>query len=85
MPQGWTADELLDFLVDQVGLPQADRPDTLAVSLTDIGLDSLAYLHLSAEVADTFGVDLPAEMIPGQPLAEILDTINASIGTREPV
>ncbi|MCK9895841.1 acyl carrier protein [Frankia sp. AgB32] len=85
MPQEWTADALLDFLVDQVGLPQEDRPSTLMVSLTDIGLDSLAYLHLSAEVADVFGVDLPAEMIPGQSLAEILDTVNAALGEREPV
>jgi minimal PKS acyl carrier protein len=85
MPQQWTADALLDFLVDQSGLPSEDRPADLAVSFVDIGLDSLAYLQLSAEVAAAFGVDLPAEMPEGYTLVEILDTVNEALGEREPV
>ncbi|SNQ45979.1 Acyl carrier protein [Frankia canadensis] len=85
MPQLWTAEALLDFLVEAAGLPPADRPSDLGVTFVDIGLDSLAYLQLSAEVAGTFGVDLPAEMPEGYTLAEILDTVNATAGQREPV
>ncbi|MCM3922300.1 acyl carrier protein [Frankia sp. AiPs1] len=85
MPQQWTADALLDFLVEQAGLPPEDRPTDLAVTFLDIGLDSLAYLQLSAEVVGAFGVDLPGEMPDGYTLAEILDTVNAALGEREPV
>jgi minimal PKS acyl carrier protein len=85
MTQLWTADALLDFLVEEAGLPPADRPGDLGVTLLDIGLDSLAYLQLSAQVAGSFGVDLPAEMPEDYTLAEILATVNAGLGEREPV
>lgn len=84
MPQLWTADALLDFLVEQAGLPPQDRPVDLAVGFTEIGLDSLAYLHLAAVVADTYGVELPAEAPPEITLQEILDTVNASLAEPEP-
>ncbi|WP_462186587.1 MULTISPECIES: acyl carrier protein [unclassified Frankia] len=85
MPRQWSADALLDFLVEQAGLPSDERPTDLDVTFIDIGLDSLAYLQLSAEVAGTFGVDLPAELPESWTLAEILATVNAAFDQHETV
>jgi minimal PKS acyl carrier protein len=82
MAQTWTEDGLLDFLVEQAGLPPADRPATLDVTFTDIGLDSLAYLQLQSEVMAAFGVELPAEPPADLTLAAILATVN-SLPARE--
>jgi minimal PKS acyl carrier protein len=81
MAQTWTADGLLDFLVEQAGLAPADRPATLDVTFTDIGLDSLAYLQLQSEVSASFGVELPADPPPDLTLAAILAAVN-SVPTR---
>lgn len=78
MPAQWTPNGLLDFLVTQAGLPPSDRPATLDVTFTDIGLDSLAYLQLQSEVYGLFGVELPAELPERFTLAQILDTVNSS-------
>lgn len=80
----WTADELLDFLVEQAGLPVEDRPADLDVTFTDIGLDSLAYLQLQAEVQERFGVDLPGEAPEGFTLADILAAVNSALPQPEP-
>ncbi|MCM3886728.1 acyl carrier protein [Frankia sp. R82] len=84
MPPQWTAQDLFDFLTEQAGLPR-EHPADLDVTFEDIGLDSLAYLQLSAEVADRFGVELPAEMAPDLTLARILGTVNDALSEREPV
>lgn len=78
MPARWTADGLLDFLVTQAGLPPADRPGSLDVTFADIGLDSLAYLQLQAEVHGLFEVELPAEPPPSLTLGQILATVNSA-------
>ena len=83
MPQQWSAEELLDFLVDQAGLAAEDRPATLDVTFADIGLDSLAYLQLQSEVQDRFGIELPAEPPEDFTLAQILDTVNGALVQRE--
>ncbi|MCK9877439.1 acyl carrier protein [Frankia sp. AgPm24] len=85
MPHHWTADDLFTFLTEQAGLPPEDHPADLDVTFEDIGLDSLAYLQLSAEVADRFGVELPGEMPPGFTLDQILATVNDALGAPEPV
>ena len=78
MPAQWTSDGLLDFLVSQAGLPPSDRPETLDVTFGDIGLDSLAYLHLQSEAYGLFGVELPAEQPEHFTLAQILAAVNSS-------
>lgn len=75
----WNADELLGFLEEQAGLPPEDRPSDLDVTFTDIGLDSLAYLQLQAEVQARFGVDLPNEAPEDFTLADILATVNGAL------
>ncbi|OAA20012.1 minimal PKS acyl carrier protein [Frankia sp. EI5c] len=79
MSTQWTADELLGFLEEQAGLPPEDRPANLDVTFTDIGLDSLAYLQLQAEVQERFGVDLPNEAPEGFTLADIMATVNNAL------
>lgn len=84
MSMQWTADELLGFLVEQAGLPPEDRPVDLDVTFTDIGLDSLAYLQLQAEVQARFEVELPNEAPEGYTLADILGTVNNALLEPEP-
>ncbi|EFC86573.1 acyl carrier protein [Parafrankia sp. EUN1f] len=79
MSMQWTADELLGFLVEQAGLPPEDRPADLDVTFTDIGLDSLAYLQLQAEVQSRFDVELPSEAPEGLTLADIMATVNNAL------
>ncbi|CUU53568.1 minimal PKS acyl carrier protein [Parafrankia irregularis] len=79
MSMQWTADDLLGFLVEQAGLPPEDRPADLDVTFTDIGLDSLAYLQLQAEVQARFDVELPNEAPEGLTLADIMATVNNAL------
>ncbi len=82
MPVAWTADDLFEFLVTRAGLPSADRPSSLDVTFADLGLDSLAYLQLQAEVHGRFGVELPAEP-PTLTLGQILATVNSTFSRHE--
>jgi minimal PKS acyl carrier protein len=83
MPVRWTADGLLDFLVAQAGLPPGDRPGSLDVTFADVGLDSLAYLQLQAEVYGMFGVELPAEPPSDYTLGQILVAVNSGLDRLE--
>lgn len=83
MPQKWTAEELVTFLVDSAGLPPEDAPTGLGVTFTEIGLDSLAYLQLQSEVQERFGLELPADPPEDFTLAEILATVNGALSQRE--
>ncbi|MBL7632292.1 acyl carrier protein [Frankia sp. CN6] len=75
--QRLTADDLLDFLVEQAGLLLEDRPADLHVTFSDIGLDSLAYLQLQSEIFGRFDVELPAYPPDDYTLADILAAVNA--------
>jgi minimal PKS acyl carrier protein len=56
--QGYTVDELMDLLVQTVGLPQHRRTSRTELSLSELGLDSLAFLELHGQLAQRFGVEL---------------------------
>jgi minimal PKS acyl carrier protein len=83
MSQQWTANDLLDYLVEQSVLPPDERPAHITVTFDEAGLDSLAYLHLQSSVYDSFGAELPAEFPPDYTLAEVLSTVNLSLAQRE--
>ncbi|MGF7236971.1 MAG: acyl carrier protein [Frankia sp.] len=85
MPQQWGADEMLDVLVEQAGLPSADRPGDLGVTFQDIGLDSLAYIQLQAAVHEALGVEIPDDFPKDDTLAEILATVNAHLSEQQGV
>ncbi len=85
MPRLWGADEMLDVLVEQAGLPTADRPADLGVTFEDIGLDSLAYIQLQAAVHEKFGIEIPDDFPKDDSLAEILATVNAHLSEQQEV
>jgi minimal PKS acyl carrier protein len=80
-----TPDDLLDLLVEQVGLPASARPPALEVTFADIGLDSLAFLQMQGVIDERYGVELPRDDPQAYPLASILDDLNARLAARETV
>jgi len=74
----FTIDDLMDLLVTRVGLPRRDRTDRREVTLTDLGLDSLAFLQLQAELQTRYGVELPDDSGSTQTVGGVVDAINAS-------
>ncbi len=50
--------QLMNLLVTSVGLPAVARTDNPNATLDDLGLDSLAYIQLQAEVQQRYGVRL---------------------------
>jgi len=62
---------LMDILVRKAGLPPADRTDDPAATLDDVGLDSLAFLQLQAELQEWYGFEL-ADDRPQQTFGEIV-------------
>jgi minimal PKS acyl carrier protein len=85
MPRQWGADEMLDVLVEQAGLPGDDRPADLAVTFENIGLDSLAYIQLQAAVHEKFGVELPDDFPKDDTLAQILAMVNVRLSEQQEV
>jgi acyl carrier protein len=69
---------LMDILVSKAGLPPADRTDNPAATLEDIGLDSLAFLQLQAELQDRYGFELPDDS-PQQAFGEIVEQVAARL------
>lgn len=71
--------QLMDLLVEKVGLPSAERTDREDVTLVDLGLDSLAFIELQAELSAQYGVELPDE--PGAALTTgaILAAVNGHL------
>ena len=73
-----TMDQLMALLVAKVGLPPADVTNNPALALPDIGLDSLAYLQLQAEIKALHGVELPNDRPLTRTFGEMLDAVAAS-------
>ncbi len=80
MAPAWSAARLLDFLVEQSVLAPDDRPAHLDVTFAEVGVDSLAYLHLQTVVFDACGIELPAEPPADYTLTQILTAINVTAG-----
>jgi acyl carrier protein len=55
----FSVDDLMDLLVSKVGLPEEQRTHRTDLLFTDLGLDSLAFLELQAQLSRTYGVELP--------------------------
>ena len=48
----FTLENLMDLLVDKVGLPVSSRTDDPSATWAGIGLDSLAYLQMQTELEE---------------------------------
>ena len=75
----FTQDDLMDLLVDKVGLPVASRTDDPSATFAGIGLDSLAYLQLQTELEEGFGVS-PDDSAPEHEhtLGDLVALVNAA-------
>ncbi|RAY13064.1 acyl carrier protein [Actinomadura craniellae] len=84
MPAQFTISDLMEILVRKAGLPREAVTDDPDATLDDIGLDSLAFLQLQAEINSRYGFELDDER-PHETFGEILALIREGLGLRESV
>jgi acyl carrier protein len=80
--QPFTIDDLMTLLVARVGLPPRATTTDPAVTFDDVGLDSLAFLQLQAELQDRFGCELPDDQPRSYTFAEITEYVNEHLSHR---
>jgi acyl carrier protein len=78
----FTIDDLMTLLVAKAGLPAQARTDNPQWTFADIGLDSLAFLQLQAEIQSRYGVELPTEQPQAYTFGQIVSHVNESLGER---
>ena len=69
--QTFSIDDLMTLLITKAGLPPSARHAEPDATFDDVGLDSLAFLELQAELQDRYGVELPDESPCAYRLGEI--------------
>jgi acyl carrier protein len=74
--QQFTIDDLMDLLVEKVGLPAAERRNDPAATFPDLGLDSLAFMELQAQLDSRYGVELPDDRAQSYTMSEITASVN---------
>ena len=72
----FSIDDLMSLLVAKVGLPAQARTDNPQSTFADVGLDSLAFLQLQAELQSLYGVQLPTDRPQTFTFGEIIDVVN---------
>jgi acyl carrier protein len=83
MPQQeFSITDLMDLLVRKVGLPSHERTDNPTATFADVGLDSLAFLQLQAELQETYGVELPDDRPNGYTMGDITAVVNQRLQER---
>lgn len=81
MPQQqFSIDELMTLLVTKAGLAPQARTDNPQWTFSDVGLDSLAFLQLQAEVQSRYGVELPTDNPLAFSFGEIVAHVNGHLG-----
>ncbi len=78
----FTIDDLMTLLVAKVGLPTEARTDNPQRTFADIGLDSLAFLQLQAELQNAYGVELPTEP-QSYTFGQIVDQVNGRVPSKQ--
>lgn len=78
----FTIADIMDILITKAGLPRDAATEDPSATFDAMGLDSLAYLQLQAEISDRYGFELP-DMSTEDTLGEIIAAIND--GLREDV
>lgn len=77
MTEKFSIDDLMSLLVAKVGLPAQARTDNPQSTFADIGLDSLAFLQLQAELQGLYGVELPTDRPQAFTFGEIVSHVNS--------
>jgi minimal PKS acyl carrier protein len=79
----FTIEDLMQLLVVKAGLPSQARTDNPLRTFGDLGLDSLAFLQLQAELQDLYGLELPDENPLSYTVGEIVAAVNERLGLTE--
>lgn len=72
----FTISDLMDLLVQKVGLPAAERREDPSATFADFGLDSLAFMELQAQLDTRYGVELPDDRPDAYTMNEITAVVN---------
>ncbi|MFB4304033.1 acyl carrier protein [Actinomadura sp. NTSP31] len=80
----FTLPDLMEILTEKAGLPRDAVSTDGSATLTDIGLDSLAFLQVQAEIADRHGFELE-DARPDDTFAQMVARINEKLSRREAV
>nr|ASV46788.1 hypothetical protein [uncultured bacterium] len=78
--QTFSHDELMTVLVTKVGLPPQARTADPDATFADVGLDSLAFLQLQAELQDRYGFELPDDRAGAYTFGEITGYVSDRLG-----
>jgi acyl carrier protein len=78
--QTFSLDELMTLLVTTVGLPPQARTADPGATFADVGLDSLAFLQMQAELQDRYGFELPDDRVGAYTFGEITGYVSERLG-----
>lgn len=79
----FTIDDLMQLLVTKAGLPAQARTDNPLRTFGDLGLDSLAFLQLQAELQTQYGLELPDDSPLSYTVGEIVASVNEHLARNE--
>ncbi|MDX6683830.1 MAG: minimal acyl carrier protein [Solirubrobacteraceae bacterium] len=57
----FTHDDIRQILVERIGFSEAELPDDLDTTFTELGMDSLAIVELQLTLQQDYGVRIPDE------------------------
>lgn len=77
--EDFDSEDLMDLLCKKVGLPIGQRSNDHSVYFVDLGLDSLAFLQMQAELDRRYGVQLPDDDAHRYTVGDIVDTVSAHL------
>jgi len=75
----FTIDDLMTLLVTKAGLPAQARTENPQWTFADIGLDSLAFLQLQAEIQGRYGIELPTDQPQAYTFGQIVSHVNKNL------
>ena len=79
----FSIDDLMTLLVAKAGLPPQARTDNPQWTFADIGLDSLAFLQLQAELQSLYRVELPTDRPQSYTFGQIVSHVNESLALEQ--
>jgi minimal PKS acyl carrier protein len=80
--QRFSISDLMDVLVRLAGLPQEARSGDANHTFSDVGLDSLAFLQLQAELQGRYGFELPDDRPQAYTFGDIVALVNERLAER---
>ena len=73
----FTQDDIREILVERIGFLEAEVPDDLDTTFTELGMDSLAIVEMQLTLQQDYGVTIPeADAHVMTTLREAIDYVN---------